>query len=207
MVPRVLCLHNFECVALSIGASVFARGSSEVWLLRAILGREDNPVPGRIPAEIQVARARAIDDGQSPLKHPGALSIENLQTLAVLHVRVAAREVGPCHVVVAARNALGVIAIRGNTECDAGLEVASKLRVLESKGNRNDGLGCIGVVLWKDQVHFQSARGGLDNPRVSQKACSIAAQDTEGAREDIHGLTGGGRGKAVMENSEREKEG
>lgn len=195
MVPRVLRLRDFECVALGIGASVFARGSGEVWLLRPILGREDNPAPLRIPAEFQVARAGAVDDGQSPFEHPGALSIENLQTLAVLHVRVAACEVGPCHIVVAARNALGVIAIRENTECDAGLEVSSKLGMLESKGNRNDGLGRIGVVLWKDQVHFQSARRGLDSPRTGQKACGTAAEETEGARENIHGLTGGGEGK------------
>lgn len=172
---------------MRIRAGVFGSSCADVRCLRAILGREHNPVHFGIRCEFQViVRARAVGDGQLPIERPGALGVETLQGFAVLNKRVAIREVGPCHLEVAIRNGLGVVPIWDNSEREAGLQVAGKIGILESKGDRDDVCGCVGIVLRKDQVHFQGARGGLGSPSASQKERHAGAKETHCAREVIH---------------------
>ena len=56
-----------------------------------------------------------------------------------------------------------MVLIGVDDEIDARLEESCERGILEGEGDRDDGLGRIGVVLREEQINLQTARGSLDD--------------------------------------------
>lgn len=56
-----------------------------------------------------------------------------------------------------------MVLIGVDDEIDARLEESCEHGILEGEGDRDDGLGRIGVVLREEQINLQTARGSLDD--------------------------------------------